>query len=135
VEANFSAQLADPIGKARTASQGCKQSARRLDNYDSCKLLSSSESHPARGSEASAGELMTKLARYDARTDTELQHRSIRFFSEFTAGAAYPLLPCQDSLNLLQMVDIMSRHQTNNMLNRFLTALGMHSVMLPLLGC
>ena len=44
-----------------------------------------------------------------------------------------PSLPGQDALDLLQVVDIVSGEHQNDTLNRFLTTLGVHAKMFPLL--
>jgi hypothetical protein len=41
----------------------------------------------------------------------------------------------QDPLDLLEVVDIVPRSHADYKLNRFLSALGMHPVVFPLLGC
>ena len=45
-----------------------------------------------------------------------------------------PSLPCQNFFDLLQVVDIVPGKHADTVLDRFLATLGVHSIMLPLLG-
>ena len=86
--------------------------------------------------EPNSGPAVT-VARFPTRPNADFQQRIIGFvsdgFNDLRIGRTRTSLPRQYSLDLLQVVDVVSGKHAHDMLNRFLAALGVYSVVFPLL--